>query len=193
MPKGRKNANESVERAGEREGFEETGYRNRLIPLPMKHRQPDPDVGHPEFVTEPLWTQFLPLSATSQYLLFWYAAETVPPEVERSYAVSQSNVGNDRPPIYQHPPRFPEGLSLKRRIAMDNIIGENGQQTIYEPVHVQGTAQDDEERMYESHFLTIADARRKLKGSVMEDVVRRGWDAIQLRMKMEDTRIATSS
>ena len=159
----------------------------------MKHRQPDPDGGHPDFVIEPLWTQFLPLSATSQYLLFWYGAETVPPEVEQTYVLPESHVNNERSPIYRPPPGFPEGLTLKRRIAMDNVVGEDGQQAIYEPIHIPGTAQNDEERMYESHFLTIADARRKLKGSVMEDVVRRGWDAVQLRMRMEEINNATGS
>ncbi len=57
LPKGRKNANESVTAAAEREGFEESGYRNRLLPLPFKHRAPDPDEGHQEYVIEPLWTR----------------------------------------------------------------------------------------------------------------------------------------
>ena len=160
----------------------------------MKHRQPDPDDGHPDFVTEPLWTQFLPLSATSQYLLFWYAAETVPPEVERTYVVPGSNNSPQAsPPNYRPPPSFPEDLTLEDRIGMDKTIRDNGQQTMYEPVHIHGTAQDDEERMYESHLLTIADARRKLRGSVMEDVVRRGWEAIQLRMTMEEKNNAAAS
>ena len=153
----------------------------------MKHRQPDPDTGRPAFVTEPLWTQFLPLTASSQYLLFWYASETVPKDVERSYAMPEIE-GNNGPPsqFYRPPEKFQEGIKLKERIAMDNIVSESGQQAIYEPVWILGTAQDDEERMYESHLLTISDARRKLKGSVMEDVVRRGWEAIQLRMRMEE-------
>ena len=71
LPKGRRNANETTIRAAEREGFEESGYRNRVLPLPMKHRQTDPEDGPQAFVTEPLWTQLLPLTATSQYLLFW--------------------------------------------------------------------------------------------------------------------------
>ena len=43
LPKGRKNAGEDICRAAEREGFEESGFRNRLLPLPMKHRQPHED------------------------------------------------------------------------------------------------------------------------------------------------------
>merc|ERR1711939_645298 len=53
LPKGRRNANEETRTAAEREGFEESGYRNRVLPLPMKHRQPDPDGGAERFVTEP--------------------------------------------------------------------------------------------------------------------------------------------
>lgn len=69
LPKGRKNANETLTAAAEREAFEEAGYRNRVLPLPMQHRQPDPDTGHEKFVSEPLWTQLLPLSSRSQYIL----------------------------------------------------------------------------------------------------------------------------
>ena len=152
----------------------------------MKHRQPDPDDGHPEFVTEPLWTQFLPLTATSQYLLFWYASETVPYDVEQTYPVPESNEASDQ--FYQPPPSFPGDLTLTDRIAMDKVTDKDGKPKIYKPVHIAGTAQDDEERMYESHFLAIDDARRKLKGSVMEDVVRKGWEAIQLRMQIEDKK-----
>jgi hypothetical protein len=153
----------------------------------MKHRQPDPDTGRPAYVTEPLWTQFLPLSASSQYLLFWYVSETVPKEVEQSYSVSETEDSNGPPSqFYRRPTIFPEGMTLRERVAMDNIISESGGRAIYEPVRILGTAQDDEERMYESHLLAISDARRKLKGSVMEDVVRRGWEAIQLRMRMEE-------
>lgn len=64
LPKGRQNANEECRRAAEREGFEESGYRNRLLPLPMRHRQPDGDEGHEPFVTEAVWTQFMPVKWT---------------------------------------------------------------------------------------------------------------------------------
>ena len=77
-------------------------------------------------------------------------------------------------------------MTLKERIAADNIVDENGQAVVYQPRKVLGTAQDDEEEMYDSFLLTVSDARQKLKGSVMEDVVRRGWDAIRLRMQMEE-------
>jgi hypothetical protein len=134
------------------------------------------------------------LSTTSQYLLFWYAAETVPPQVEETYSGRGANNGDETsPPIYRPSPSFPKDLTLKSRIAMDIIIGDNRQEAMYEPVHILGTAQDDEERMYESHLLTVADARRKLRGSVMEDVVRRGWEAIQSRMEMEEKSTATAS
>lgn len=153
----------------------------------MKHRQPDPDDGHPDFVREPLWTQFLPLTASSQYLLFWFVAETVPQEIEETYKVPVAHDGGATPaPIYRPPPMFPDGMALESRIDMDRAVDGSGKTTTYEPVRILGTAQDDEERLYESHLISISDARRKLKGSVMEDVVRLGWEAIHLRLQMEE-------
>ncbi|KAA6407902.1 MAG: hypothetical protein FRX48_08253 [Lasallia pustulata] len=42
LPKGRRDAGEDTGAGAEREGFEESGYRNRLLPIPMRHRQPQP-------------------------------------------------------------------------------------------------------------------------------------------------------
>ena len=182
LPKGRKNANEDVCRAAEREGFEESGYRNRLVPLPMSHRAPDPDEGHEKFVTEPIWTQLLPLTATSQYMLFWYAAETLPPEDEQSYVWNATNSM-----LYRIPNAFPKAMTLEQRLLLDSQVGNGDHGKLYEPVQHEGTGVDDEERLYRSQLLTIEDARKTLKGSVMEDVVKRGWEAIQLRLKMEKT------
>lgn len=188
LPKGRRNANEATERAAEREGFEESGYRNRLIPLPILHRQPDPDEGHQTFVTEPIWTQLLPLSATSQYMLFWYAAETVTPQIEQSYrSPRRSSNAGAASRMYERPAGFPKEGTLRQRLEDDKIIEQDGKQGIYEPIWHPDTGVDEEERLYRSFLLPIADARVKLKGSVMEDVVRRAWEAIQLRMKLEET------
>ncbi|KAK7733496.1 hypothetical protein SLS57_000511 [Botryosphaeria dothidea] len=97
LPKGRRDAGEETTRAAEREGFEESGYRNRVLPLPLPHRQPSPaHAASPAlspFVVEPLWTQLLPVSQRTQYLLFWYAAETLPPDVEASMPASASPKG----------------------------------------------------------------------------------------------------
>ncbi|TKA62121.1 hypothetical protein B0A55_11492 [Friedmanniomyces simplex] len=176
LPKGRRNANEATTSAAEREGFEESGYKNRLLPLPMKHRQTeDSDKGYQHFVTEPLWTQLLPLTATSQYMLFWYAAETVPWDVEDESGC-----------VYRAPDPFPAGMTIRQRIAMDDTTGDDAKQGVYEPVRHEGTGVDEEELMYKSYLLPIAEARRKLKGSVMEDVIWRGWEGVRLRMEMEE-------
>ncbi|KAK5685026.1 hypothetical protein LTS10_003101 [Elasticomyces elasticus] len=182
LPKGRRNANEETLRAAEREGFEESGYRNRILPLPMKHGQPeDPDQGRQHFVTEPLWTQMLPLTAIKQYMLFWYAAETVPAEIEQSYRGVVSNSA----PVYKAPPPFPTDMILQQRIALDTTLSQDGKQETYEPVKHEGTGVDEDELMYESYLLPIAEAQRKLRGSVMEDVIRRGWEGVRLRKEME--------
>ncbi|KAI7332731.1 hypothetical protein KC315_g4508 [Hortaea werneckii] len=186
LPKGRRNANEETRTAAEREGFEESGYRNRVLPLPMKHRQPDPDGGHERFVTEPIWTQMLPLTTTAQYMLFWYAAETVPRDVEESYGAAQSS-GNISQGArgYAPPPLFPADLSLKNRIEQDSVVSETGEAMAYEPVWHEGTGVDEEELLYRSFLLPIDEAIGKLQGSVMGDVVRRGWEGVKLRMEME--------
>lgn len=183
LPKGRRNANEDTCRAAEREGFEESGYRNRLLPLPLKHRQPDPDEGHVDFVTEPIWTQFLPLTKTSQYLLFWYAAETIPPDVEVEYSTAQAEGPAAR--VYRPPTPYPAKLKLSDRIWQDDPQVVEGKQQFYEPKWHEGTGVDEEELLYKSYLLPIDEARRKLEGSVMEDVVKEGWDAIQRRLELE--------
>lgn len=186
LPKGRRNANEETTRAAEREGFEESGYRNRVLPLPMKHRQPDPDEGHQRFVTEPLWTQLLPLTATNQYMLFWYAAETVPREIEESYTAAQaSSDAGQAARVYRAPMPFPADMTLRQRVALDAVQGADGRQKVYEPVWHEGTGVDEEELLYKSYLLSLDEARRRVKGSVMEDVIRRAWEGVQLRMRME--------
>lgn len=186
LPKGRRNANEDTTRAAEREGFEESGYRNRVLPLPMKHRQPDADEGHQDFVAEPLWTQLLPLTATSQYMLFWYAAETLPRELEEAHSVAQARTGHAQGThLYRSPRPFPSGMTLRQRVAQDSVVGADAKAEVYEPLRHEGTGVDEEELLYTSFLLPVDDVRRKLRGSVMEDVVRRGWEGIQLRMEME--------
>ena len=177
LPKGRKNAYEDVCRTAEREGFEESGYRNRLLPLPMQHRATDGDEGKERWVTETQWMQLLPLGRGRQYVLFWYVGETVPPEVEESY-------GGERG-VYRVPEAFPKEGTLEERIRLDKVIGEDGTEKIYEPVRHEGTGVDEEEALYTSQLVPVEEAKRKLRGSVMEDVVRRGWEGIQQRMETE--------
>ncbi|KAF2721190.1 hypothetical protein K431DRAFT_224651 [Polychaeton citri CBS 116435] len=185
LPKGRKNANEDLGRAAEREGFEESGYRNRLLPIPMKHRQPDPEAGHQEFVTEAIWLQLMPLSTSTQYILHWYAAETLPPAVEKELdAKLEDGEGNTAVRAYEPPEPFPKGLTIQQRIDMDIAEGD-GVKTVYMPVWHPGTGVDEEEMCYKSYMLSIEDAIRKLKGTIMADVVHRAWDGIQLRKRME--------
>jgi 8-oxo-dGTP pyrophosphatase MutT (NUDIX family) len=191
LPKGRKNANESHTVAAEREGFEETGYHNRLLPLPLAHRQTQPDDGHVEFVTEVIWVQLLPLPAQAvQYILHWYAAETLPPDVEREYMVADegSEVAGGVGRVYRSPPAFPARLTINERMRQDIISHESSEREIYEPVWHEGTGVDDEEALYRSSLVSIDEALRKLRGTVMADVVRRAWEAVQLRIHIEESR-----
>lgn len=123
---------------------------------------------------EPVWVQMMPLARnTKQYLLYWYIAETLPPDDE-PLLMSKP----DEP--YKPPPVYPAGLTLKERVAME----PEG----YEPLHHEGTGVDEEEQAYESHLVGIEEAMKLLGGtsSVMADVVRRGWEGIQTRRIMEE-------
>ena len=79
---------------------------------------------------------------------------------------------------YQYPPKFETNLTLKERIEM-----EKG----YEPIRHPNTGVNDDEALYESYLMTVDEAISKLGRGVSADVVRRGWEAIQLRRNMEDS------
>lgn len=113
-----------------------------------------------------------------QYLLYWYVAETLPPDIEESLATKAGEA-------YKPPPRYPQDLSLRQRIGLE----PEG----YEPVHHTGTGVDEEELGYVSHLVSVEEAVRRLgKGGVMADVVLRGWKGIQDRFAMEDAATSES-
>ncbi|KAI4247316.1 MAG: hypothetical protein LQ352_006184 [Teloschistes flavicans] len=179
LPKGRRDAGEDTDTGAEREGYEESGYRNRLLPLPLRHRQPEAhhaSAASSSFVVEPVWTQLMPVKPTVQYMLFWYIAETLPPETEASL----SQQSKDENGVYQKPPQFPAGMTLVERMSLDEG---------HDPVRHENTGVDEEEALYESHLLPVEDAREKLRGTVMADVVRRGWEAICNRQEMEKENV----
>lgn len=182
LPKGRRNAGEDSGRGAEREGFEESGYRNRLLKLPMRHRQPDSEDGHMDFVAEPVWTQLLQLTERTQYLLFWYIAETIPAEMERLYGNLYAE--GSEVTTYRTPPGMPGHQTLRQRIDED-VDGKGG---VYEPLRHEGTGVDEEEALYDAKLVEVEEACKLLRGTIMEDVVRRGWENIQTRIRIEDAR-----
>ncbi|UPX12705.1 uncharacterized protein EKO05_0003244 [Ascochyta rabiei] len=180
LPKGRRDAGEG--RAGaEREGYEESGYRNRVLPLPTPHRQPlaHPRVANPPLTAEPVWMQLMPLGhGATQYVLYWYVAETLPPALE---TLLETEAGA----AYRPPPAYPRGLSLRERVGME----PEG----YEPLHHKGTGVDEEELAYESRLVSVEEAVTLLgPGGVMADVVQTGWKGIQDRFAMEEVHSATT-
>ncbi|KAL8993508.1 MAG: hypothetical protein Q9169_006296 [Polycauliona sp. 2 TL-2023] len=198
LPKGRRDAGEDTGTGAEREGFEEarnpfplpyvctltpmqSGYRNRLLPIPLRHRQPqahNSDAAVSPFVCEPVWTQLMPVTRSTQYILFWYIAETLPLVLEQS--LSQKSVqAND---VYMAPPPYPMNMTLAKRIESDKEPA---------PVKHENTGVDEDEALYESYLLPIDEAQVKLSGSIMADVVRIGWEAIQTRMEMEKNSCST--
>jgi hypothetical protein len=112
-----------------------------------------------------------------QYVLYWYIAETLPPDMEDEL---ETEVGG----AYKSPPAYPHDLTLRERIKLE----PEG----YEPRHHEGTGVDEEEATYESHLVSVEEAVRKLggRGSVLADVVMRGWKGIQDRYAMEEAHDA---
>lgn len=157
----------------------QSGYRNRIIPLPTWHSQPQAHPHHlaRHLTAEPVWMQLLPLGPR-QYVLYWYIAETLPPDVEASLATQAGEA-------YKPPPPYPHDLTLKKRIELE----PEG----YEPVHHTGTGVDEMELGFVSHLVSVEEAVQKLgKGGVMADVVLRGWKGIQDRFAMEDAATSES-
>lgn len=115
---------------------------------------------------------------SKQYLLYWYIAETIPPELEKELETKAGEA-------YKPPPRYPEGLTLRDRMKMEPPG--------YEPIHHEGTGVDEEEQTYSSYLVPIHEAVQKLgKNGAMANVVLRGWKGIQDRLAMEDAANSTS-
>jgi uncharacterized protein YodC (DUF2158 family) len=124
-----------------------------------------------------------------QYILHWYAAETLPKDVEVAYAVANegSEVAGGVGSVYRSPPAFPAGPTINERIQQDIISDGSSERRVYEPVWHEGTGVDEEEAFYRSSLVPIDEALRKLRGTVMADVVRRAWEAVQLRIQIEES------
>jgi len=172
LPKGRRDAGEEARRAAEREGFEESGYRNRLLPLPIVHCQPQAAAGQiVSNVTEPVWSSLLPVSKRTQYLLHWFIAETLPPDLEASIGPPPQSRE------YQQPPPYPSNLRLVNRIAAES----EG----YEPTRYSNTGVDSDEALYTSFLLPVKEAITKMGRSSMAEVISIGWERIQARLETE--------
>lgn len=182
LPKGRRDTGEESGSGAEREGYEESGYRNRLLPIPLLTRQPKPQNPRhipSDYVKEPIWTQLLPVTDTAQYILHWFIAETVPPLMDVELTARQKQMGDS----YQAPLPFEEGMTLRERMELD-VAGKEG---FIEPRKHLNTGVDEEEMLYESRLVGIEEAIKLLgERNVSADVVRKGWRAIELRLEMEE-------
>ncbi|KAI9852652.1 MAG: hypothetical protein M1838_006109 [Thelocarpon superellum] len=157
LPKGRRDVFEDSTVAAEREGFEEA---------------------RPAFVTEPIWIQLMPVTPTTQYLLHWYIAETLPPDVEDSLNAATGVLSASDPrPSYQRPPTYPPALTLAERCKLEPAG--------YNPVRHENTGVDAEEALYRSFLVPVEEALKDLQGSIQGEVVRAGWQAINSRRAQE--------
>ena len=99
--------------------------------------------------------QLAPMSGI-QYILYWYIAETVPPDVEIALNKQEEDAKHhDSRAPYQYPPKYPLNLDLRDRIAME----PKG----WLPVRHDNTGVDADEALYESYLLPIEEATQKLK------------------------------
>ena len=71
---------------------------------------------------------------------------------------------------------------MKKRIEMES----EGEDKAYKPVRHENTGVNEDEALYESYLIPIEEAIQKLGKSISADVVRRGWEAIELRRQMEE-------
>lgn len=121
--------------------------------------------------------QLMPLGAR-QYVLSWYIAETLPPNLEKELETAPGAA-------YRLPPAYPKDLTLRDRMKLE----PEG----YEPLHHENTGVDEEEQTYESFLVSVEEAVKMLgKSSVMADVVLRGWKGIQDRLAIEDAATSHS-
>jgi hypothetical protein len=121
---------------------------------------------------EAVWMQLAPVGRdTIQYVLYWYIAETLPPDLE---AELETKAGE----AYKPPPPYPTDLKLRDRV--------NKEPKGYEPVHHEGTGVNEEEEGYTSYLIPVEEAVTKLgRGSTMADVVLKGWKGIEDRFALE--------
>lgn len=130
-------------------------------------------------MVEPIWTTLLPQSKRTQYLLHWFVAETLPPDLEMSMGPPPASRA------YQEPPLYPADLRLVDRLALE----PDG----YEPTRYDNTGVDSDEANYTSYLLPIGDAIEKLGKNSMREVIAVGWERVQARLAVEkDTAASTS-
>jgi hypothetical protein len=114
----------------------------------------------------------MPVTPTVQYLLCWYIAETIPPELEKQLETEAGAA-------YKPPPPYPNNLTLRKRMQLEPAG--------YEPIRHEGTGVDVEEQTYKSYLVPIEEAVKRLGNTgVMADVVLTGWQAIQDRYTLEE-------
>jgi hypothetical protein len=121
--------------------------------------------------------QLMPLGHR-QYVLYWYIAETLPPDLEKELETEMGAA-------YKPPTPFPRDLTLRDRMKQE----PKG----YEPLHHEGTGVDEEEQAYESYLVPVEEAVTKLgKDGVMADVVLKGWQGIGDRLAIEHAAASAS-
>ena len=95
----------------------------------------------------------MPQTRTTQYILYWYICETLPPDLERQLDVQEAAAETavfGAP--YQYPPKFPLELSFKDRLSMERKD--------YEPPRHEGTGADEEEALYKLSLIHISEPTR---------------------------------
>jgi hypothetical protein len=160
-------------RAAEAKAIGEAQPLNDVEPIWTTQAEEAKAIGEaqPLNVVEPIWTTLRPVSKRVQYLLHWFIAETLPPELEASMGPPPESRE------YQEPPPYPTDLRLFDRIAAE----PDG----YEPKRYENTGVDSDEANYTSFLLPIKVAMTRLGSNSMAEVVALGWERIQARLAAE--------
>jgi len=88
LPKGRKDVGESLEHAACREGEEESGYPNHLLPVPVATRAPKKALDRNFLSTEPIYMHNWAISprkgfpSGGLYTVFWYVCEVTDEDLD---------------------------------------------------------------------------------------------------------------
>ncbi|KAJ6258341.1 hypothetical protein Dda_6381 [Drechslerella dactyloides] len=139
LPKGRRDVGETFEQTAVREGEEEGGYPCRLLPLPVKTKQPRKTTGS-TLSTEPIYMHNWAIPAERRfpnggiYTCFWYVCEIDDEDVTRI-----------------------EREKERRNKAAENLASASKEGTVFMDYH---------ELRYKSELVDYEEAKRRIAASI---------------------------
>ncbi|KAJ9637263.1 hypothetical protein H2199_007550 [Coniosporium tulheliwenetii] len=167
LPKGRRDANEESGRAAEREGMRS----GSAVPLLNRARLDAVDTAVRDDAVYPLLVcrRDIASGPAAPHNIPYLNTSTFPAAPKPSgFTAAALSSPSPHKTTLRPTPALPPTLSLRTRIAQEPPG--------YEPPKEEGTGVDAEEALYLSFLVPVAEAREKLRGSLMADVVAKGWE-----------------